>query len=152
MVADARDGQPLAASGPFELIVSDDKRPARWVHNLVAITVQNAPQTFIGMTWGGSSGGVLFAEGVDYTSYIVGLTVPVGQSASFFGSWSMAQPNATTASAIAGAGNQNTYHPGDQYKFTQRTNMYVAASYATGPGLVSGVSSTLYVTGIRHQF
>ncbi len=106
----------------------------------------------IGMTWGGSSGGVLFAEGVDYTSYIVGLTVPVGQSASFFGSWSMAQPNATTASAIAGAGNQNTYHPGDQYKFTQRTNMYVAASYATGPGLVSGVSSTLYVTGIRHQF
>ena len=72
----------------------------------------------IGMTWGGSSGGVLFAEGVDYTSYIVGLTVPVGQSASFFGSWSMAQPNATTASAIAGAGNQNTYHPGDQYKFT----------------------------------
>jgi len=42
VVADARDGQPLAAAGPFELIVSDDKRPARWVHNLVAITVQNA--------------------------------------------------------------------------------------------------------------
>lgn len=42
VVADARDGQPLAAAGPFELIVSDDKRPARWVHNLVAITVQSA--------------------------------------------------------------------------------------------------------------
>jgi hypothetical protein len=42
IVADARDGQPLAASGPFELIVSDDKRPARWVHNLVAITLRNA--------------------------------------------------------------------------------------------------------------
>jgi hypothetical protein len=42
IVADARDGQPLAASGPFELIVSDDKRPARWVHNLVAIALQNA--------------------------------------------------------------------------------------------------------------
>jgi hypothetical protein len=42
IVADARDGQPLATSGPFELIVSDDKRPARWVHNLVAITLRNA--------------------------------------------------------------------------------------------------------------
>jgi hypothetical protein len=42
LVADTRDGQPLAASGPFELIVSDDKRPARWVHNLVAITLRNA--------------------------------------------------------------------------------------------------------------
>lgn len=42
LVADARDGQPLAASGPFELIVSDDKRPARWVHNLVAINLQSA--------------------------------------------------------------------------------------------------------------
>jgi hypothetical protein len=29
LVADTRDGHPLADSGPFELIVSDDKRPAR---------------------------------------------------------------------------------------------------------------------------
>jgi len=42
LVADTRDGQPITASGPFELIVSDDKRPARWVHNLIAITLQNA--------------------------------------------------------------------------------------------------------------
>ncbi|MGA9494508.1 MAG: carboxypeptidase regulatory-like domain-containing protein [Terriglobales bacterium] len=40
LVADTRDGQPLGKSGPFELIVSDDKRPARWVHNLVSITLQ----------------------------------------------------------------------------------------------------------------
>ncbi|MGA2647242.1 MAG: hypothetical protein ABSF15_21240 [Candidatus Sulfotelmatobacter sp.] len=31
LVADARDGQPLGKSGPFQLIVSEDKRPARWV-------------------------------------------------------------------------------------------------------------------------
>jgi hypothetical protein len=42
LVADARDGQPLGKSGPFQLIVSDDKRPARWVHNLAAITLQSA--------------------------------------------------------------------------------------------------------------
>jgi hypothetical protein len=46
LVADTRDGQPLAKNGPFQLIVSDDKRPARWVHNLdsITLTVQPAPQ------------------------------------------------------------------------------------------------------------
>lgn len=39
IVADRRDGQPLGKSGPFQLIVSEDKRPARWVHNLVSITL-----------------------------------------------------------------------------------------------------------------
>ena len=40
LVADARDGQPLGNSGPFQLVVSEDKRPARWVHNLNSITLQ----------------------------------------------------------------------------------------------------------------
>ncbi|HXN98671.1 MAG TPA: hypothetical protein VN881_06320 [Candidatus Acidoferrales bacterium] len=39
VVADSRDGQPLTTSGPFQLIVSEDKRPARWVKNLVTISV-----------------------------------------------------------------------------------------------------------------
>jgi hypothetical protein len=43
IVADARDGQPLGKNGPFQLIVPGDKRPARWVHNLVSITL-NYPQ------------------------------------------------------------------------------------------------------------
>jgi len=42
LVADTRDGQPLAKSGPFQLIVSEDKRPARWVRNLVSISLQEA--------------------------------------------------------------------------------------------------------------
>jgi len=42
IVADAREGQPLGKSGPFQLIVSDDKRPARWVHNLETITLKKA--------------------------------------------------------------------------------------------------------------
>jgi hypothetical protein len=41
LVADSRDGHPLGESGPFELIVSEDKRPARWVHNLNAISLQS---------------------------------------------------------------------------------------------------------------
>jgi hypothetical protein len=42
IVADARDGQPLGKNGPFQLIVPGDKRPARWVHNLVSITLKHS--------------------------------------------------------------------------------------------------------------
>ncbi len=42
LVADARDGQPLGKNGPFQLIVTEDKRPARWVHNLDSIALQSA--------------------------------------------------------------------------------------------------------------
>jgi hypothetical protein len=42
LVADAREGKPLEKNGPFQLIVSDDKRPARWVHNLNSIALKQA--------------------------------------------------------------------------------------------------------------
>ncbi len=43
LVADTLNGQPIPASaGPFRLIVSEDKRPARAVHNLVSIELKSA--------------------------------------------------------------------------------------------------------------
>jgi hypothetical protein len=43
IVADAMDGKPLdAKNGPFKLVVTEDKRPARSVHNLVSIEVKMA--------------------------------------------------------------------------------------------------------------
>jgi hypothetical protein len=43
IVADAMDGKPLdAKNGPFKLVVTEDKRPARSVHNLVSIEVKSA--------------------------------------------------------------------------------------------------------------
>jgi hypothetical protein len=43
IVADAIDGKPLdAKAGPFRLVVTEDKRPARSVHNLVSIEVRQA--------------------------------------------------------------------------------------------------------------
>ena len=42
LVADTRDGKPLGNYGPFQLIVPDDKRPARWVHNLNSISLQKS--------------------------------------------------------------------------------------------------------------
>ncbi len=42
IVADSENGKPLAADGPLKLIATDEKRPARWVRNLVAIRVLTA--------------------------------------------------------------------------------------------------------------
>lgn len=39
IVADARDGKPLTDDGPLRIIATEDARPARWVRNLVALTV-----------------------------------------------------------------------------------------------------------------
>ena len=44
MVADTMDGAPLGAQqGPFRLVAPHEKRPARWVRMLKAITVVRAP-------------------------------------------------------------------------------------------------------------
>ena len=40
LVADALESKPIGETGPLQLIVSEDKRPARWVHSIVAIKVQ----------------------------------------------------------------------------------------------------------------
>jgi len=42
IVADAMDGKPLDKDGPFKLVVTEDKRPARSVRNLVSIEVKTA--------------------------------------------------------------------------------------------------------------
>jgi hypothetical protein len=43
IVADSMNGQPLdEKSGPFKLVVTEDKRPARWVRNLVSIELKSA--------------------------------------------------------------------------------------------------------------
>jgi hypothetical protein len=43
IVADTMDGKPLDAhSGPFKLVVTEDKRPARSVRNLVQIELKSA--------------------------------------------------------------------------------------------------------------
>jgi Oxidoreductase molybdopterin binding domain len=42
LVADAMDGKPLGDNGIFQLITTGEKRPARWVRNLVAIRVLSA--------------------------------------------------------------------------------------------------------------
>ena len=43
IIEDTMNGAPLdAKSGPFKLVVTEDKRPARWVRNLVSIELKSA--------------------------------------------------------------------------------------------------------------
>ncbi|MGA2672723.1 MAG: hypothetical protein ABSE99_05795 [Terracidiphilus sp.] len=42
IVADTLDGKALAGSGPLQLVATGEKRPARWVRNLVAIRILTA--------------------------------------------------------------------------------------------------------------
>jgi hypothetical protein len=43
IVADTMDGKPIdPKEGPFKLVVTEDKRPARCVHNLISIELKTA--------------------------------------------------------------------------------------------------------------
>jgi DMSO/TMAO reductase YedYZ molybdopterin-dependent catalytic subunit len=45
ILADRRDGRPLPANAaPFQLIVTGEKRPARWVRQVVTIEVRSPPK------------------------------------------------------------------------------------------------------------
>ncbi len=44
IVADTENGQPIQADGPLKLVSTGEKRPARWVRNLVGIDVRTADQ------------------------------------------------------------------------------------------------------------
>jgi len=39
IVADAMNGQPLGKDGPYKLVNTEDKHPARWVRNLASLSV-----------------------------------------------------------------------------------------------------------------
>jgi DMSO/TMAO reductase YedYZ molybdopterin-dependent catalytic subunit len=44
LLADHRDGQPLAAAeGPLRLVIPDEKRQARWVRQVGSCTIRRAP-------------------------------------------------------------------------------------------------------------
>jgi hypothetical protein len=42
LVADQQDSKPLATDGAFKLIVTEDKKPQRWVRNLTSIEIKAA--------------------------------------------------------------------------------------------------------------
>jgi hypothetical protein len=45
LLVDMRDGKPLDKDGPVRLLVPGDKRPARWVRNVISIEVVDGGTT-----------------------------------------------------------------------------------------------------------
>ena len=43
IIADTIDGKPFSEAGPYRLIVPFEKRQARWVRNVTAVDLVNAP-------------------------------------------------------------------------------------------------------------
>lgn len=48
VLADRRDGKPLAGDGPYRLVVPGDKRAGRWLRNVVAIELVEDPDAKAG--------------------------------------------------------------------------------------------------------
>ena len=42
LLADSMDGKPLTENGPLQLVLTGEKRPARWVHDVVSIRIMSA--------------------------------------------------------------------------------------------------------------
>lgn len=45
ILADMQDGHPLTKDGPYRLVVTSDKRPARWIRNVTTIEVTSIGTT-----------------------------------------------------------------------------------------------------------
>ena len=122
-----------------------------------AINVQGVSFTTIGKpaidvnSWGGGQGAIIFDPNMNFTSYMLGFTLPLSSASKIFSSWTRAANTGTTR-AQNNIASQDAYSLGFQYDFTKRTNMYLATSYATNPGFIAETTSFYVVVGLRHRF
>ena len=92
---------------------------------------------------------LLFASGLAYDSYLLGITIPM-QGASLLASWQMMRPVGDFA--LTEIANQIIYSAGYLYNFSKRTNLYTYVSYANNFAKVNSAQSLMVGVGLRHQF
>ncbi|MDT4820148.1 Outer membrane porin protein [compost metagenome] len=89
-------------------------------------------------------------SGFKASSYLVGLSVPLGGASNILASWQRADPD---SDALTGDdATMNVYSLGYTYNLSKRTNLYALGSYATNFAFTDGVKSTVAMVGIRHRF
>lgn len=85
----------------------------------------------------------------DITSYLLGLSAPIGNG-SLFGSWQHAR---FSGDVEEGADDKvNVYSVGYTYDMSKRTNLYAYYSYADKSFFASDWDRSSYAVGIRHRF
>ena len=95
-----------------------------------------------------------YRDGLKVSSYMVGLSAPIGGSTSVFGSWLRMDPN-NDSFYVGDTGNDattNVFSLGMTYDLSKRTNLYAAGTYAKDYAFVDGLKSTLVSVGVRHRF
>jgi general bacterial porin, GBP family len=98
-----------------------------------------------------SAGGYGFLSGARTTSWMAGLSAPVGASGSVFLSWQQM----SAGGAIKDLGytaTQNVGSIGYTYNMSKRTNLYAYYSYMSNVGMLSGAQSNSLGVGVRHKF
>ena len=94
--------------------------------------------------------GALFLTGAATSSFLVGMTVPIGQGSILASLQSMRSSSETLPDWVTGS--QLIYSAGYLYSFTRRTNLYAYASYANNYATAQSAQSTVIGVGLRHRF
>lgn len=96
--------------------------------------------------------GVLFDEGYDSQSAMIGFTVPMagGENELMF-SWQMQQPKGRLASDSTFA-TQSIFGVAYTYGLSKRLNLYFWASYGNNFQMISTAKSSVVGTGVRYLF
>jgi len=90
------------------------------------------------------------ASGFRASSYLVGLTVPLGAATNVFGSWQRIDPK--NDNLTGGDETSNSYSLGTTYDLSKRTNLYAYGNYTTDYAFLDGVKATTAIVGVRHRF
>ena len=98
-----------------------------------------------------SAGGFLFKQGVRTSSWMLGLSAPVGAAGSVFLSWQQMMAGGSFKT-LANTDTQNVGSIGYTYSLSKRTNLYAYYSYMSNIGMLSGAQSNSLGVGVRHLF
>jgi len=98
-----------------------------------------------------SAGGFLFKQGVRTSSWMLGLSAPVGAAGRVFLSWQQMMAGGSYKT-LANTDTQNVGSIGYTYSLSKRTNLYAYYSYMSNIGMLSGAQSNSLGVGVRHLF
>jgi predicted porin len=98
-----------------------------------------------------SNGAYLFAPGARTTSWMAGLSAPVGAAGSVFLSWQQMAAGGSFKD-LANTATQNVGSIGYTYSLSKRTNLYAYYSYMSNVSMLSGSQSNSLGVGVRHLF
>lgn len=94
---------------------------------------------------------ILFSRGFDFNSYMLGVTWNADAKTQFMSSWQMMKPD-NHLPGIIHSGPQQIVSTAMLHNLTQRTSVYLYASYGTNFQMFQGAKSTVIGSGVQTVF